>query len=400
MNVTAIQPSGTQQKLAQQLVKEMQAHNGLAPVALERFWANQDLSVKDPFGKTIPQVPLGIWMTDECVFAELGVEEDHWRLEHDHEWAWQLKKAYNDKAEKIVGRRLMNETRYDPQRQYPPVKTLHDVFEAVNTWHAGSWWLEKSAHSEDELKALLGRVEACDIRRFILPENWAEEKTRLLKLGLKPPLYRQQRGPVTFATSIYGSEELIFLLMDNPALAIRFRDAILKTILEIARIMDEEAGYTPATAPHGFNFNDDNCCLLNPEMYELFGYPILRAVFERYAPNPGDRRRQHSDSAMGHLLPLLAKLKMTALNLGPTLTVSEIRRHCPNTVIEGQLAPFTFSRNEEEHIVLEFLRDFEMAREERGLLFAASGVVNNGSRLTGLRLIMAAIQRFGRYVNA
>ena len=59
--------------------------------------------------------------------------------------------------------------------------------------------------------------------------------------------------------------------------------------------------------------------------------------------------------------------------------------------------PFTFSRNEEVNIVAEFLRDFEMTRETRGLSFTTAGSINNGSRLTGMRLIMAAIQRHGRY---
>jgi len=49
------------------------------------------------------------------------------------------------------------------------------------------------------------------------------------------------------------------------------------------------------------------------------------------------------------------------------------------------------------NLVAEFLRDFEMVKESRGLLFATAGSINNGSRLTGLRLIMSAIQRHGRY---
>jgi len=190
---------------------------------------------------------------------------------------------------------------------------------------------------------------------------------------------------------------MIFLIMDNPDLAVRFRNAILKTMLEIARVLDEEAGYTPETAPHGFSFFDDNCCLFNPEMYELFGYPILKAIFERYSPTPGDCRYQHSDSAMGHLLPHFQKLDMTGVNFGPTLTVSEIRAHCPNAVIYGQLAPFTFSRNEEVRMVCELLRDFEQAKEKRGLVFATAGSINNGSRLTGMRLLMAAAQLWCRY---
>jgi uroporphyrinogen decarboxylase len=132
----------------------------------------------------------------------------------------------------------------------------------------------------------------------------------------------------------------------------------------------------------------------------LFGYPILKAVFDRYSPDPGDRRFQHSDSEMAHLLPILGRLELTGTNFGPRLTVREIREHLPKAVIHGQLAPFAFCRNEEERIVAEFLRDFDQAREQRGLLFATAGSINDGSRLTGMRLIMAAIQRWGRYDEA
>ena len=78
-------------------------------------------------------------------------------------------------------------------------------------------------------------------------------------------------------------------------------------------------------------------------------------------------------------------------------SVSEIRQHCPRTVIEGQLAPFTFSRHEEENMILELLRDFDQAKAARGLLFSTAGSINNGSRLTGMRLLMAATQRWCRY---
>jgi uroporphyrinogen decarboxylase len=192
-------------------------------------------------------------------------------------------------------------------------------------------------------------------------------------------------------------ENLLYLIMDNEPLAARFRDTILRVMLGIATVLDEEAGDTPATAPRGFWFADDNSYLLTPAMYEFFGFPILHAVFARFSPAPGDARFQHSDSPMGHLLPLLGKLQLTGVNFGPTLSVSEIRAHLPRAIIEGQLAPFTFSRNEEEQIVAEFLRDFAQARAQRGLVFATAGSINNGSRLTGMRLIMSAIQHFGRY---
>jgi uroporphyrinogen decarboxylase len=383
--------------MARSLVAETRAAGGMAPVDIERFWQDQEAARRDPFGADIPQVPLGAVLNWECVFEELGVKTDHWRYEHDDEWRLSLNKAYNDKAEEVVGRRLLSEKPRDPERIWPERKGLHDVFEAKNVWQASSWWLEQSATNEDELAALLDRVEARDVRSFILPENWAEEKERLTKLGVRPPRYRGQRGPTTFATSIYGPENLVFLIIDNPDLAARLRDNILRVMLEIARVLDVEAGDDESTAPRGFYFCDDNCVLLNKEMYDLFSLPILKGVFERFSPDPGDMRGQHSDSDMAHHLPSLGSLGMTSVNFGPTVEASEIRRHCPRAVINGQMAPFTYSRNEEEGIVLQFLRDFEMTRESRGLVFATAGSINGGTRLTSMRLAMATIQRHGRY---
>ncbi|MHC4716707.1 MAG: hypothetical protein ACYS5V_07045 [Planctomycetota bacterium] len=381
----------------QWLMDRTRADGGLAPVDLERFWADQEIARADPFGADIPQVALGVMMAGECVFDELGVAEDAWRYANDAAWRRGLNREYNIKAEKIVGRRVLREEPAGASPGYQGIGGLHDVFEARQVFITGSWWLLPSAHDEENLTALLNRVEVADVRNIILPDDWDDQKARLEPLGIKPRLYRSQRGPVTFAMSVYGVVGLIFLILGNLGLAGRFRDAILKTMLEIARVLDEEAGYSPETAPHGFGFADDNCALLTPEMYEFFGYPILKGMWDRYSPDPHDRRGQHSDSAMGHLLGILGRLDLTDTNFGPTVMCDEIRRHLPRAVIHGELAPFTFSRDEQENIVLEFLRDHDMTRESRGLCFATAGSINNGSRLTGMRLIMSAIQHFGRF---
>ena len=388
--------------VAEKFVQKVRASGGLAPLDMERFWVEDAVGQRDPFGPDIPQVPFGAICSPECVFDELGMPEDRWRFDHDAQWRYDLCKAYNDKAEKIVGRRLLSElpppTDADPV-EIAPIKGLHDVFEMPNVWHndSQSYWLMESATNEDELVALLDRVDARDIRSFILPENWDEVKARLGPADGFPPAYRAQRGPVTFSTSMVGAERLVMLIHDNPDLAARLRNTIIRVMIEIAEVLDAEAGRTGENEPRGWYWLDDNCCLLNPEMYEFYGYPIVQALFDRFAPDPADRRGQHSDSDMAHLLPILARCNLHDCNFGPTLTVEQIRQHMPNTVIYGQLAPFTYSRNEEVNMVAELLRDFEMARESRGLVFATAGSVNNGSRLTGMRLLMSAIQEFCRY---
>lgn len=387
-------------KLAEKLVEETQRLGGLAPVDLSRFWTDQESARKDPWSRACPQLPLGIGMSSECVFAELGMAEDWYSLEHDPEFRVGANRRYNDLSEQIVGRRLLSERLPDKRPGCPPIKALHDIFEARNEWHSWSYWLKQSADNPAELEALLDRVETRlqNLREFLFPEDWDKRKTEFTAAGGKIPLYRGQRGPITFACSIYGPENLIFLILDQPELATRFRDLILKAILLRARILDEEAGYTPETAPRGWSWADDNCCLLSPDFYEFFGYPILKGVFDTYSPGDADSRYQHSDSDMAHLLPILGRLRLNGANFGPTLSVREIREHLPKAVIYGQLAPFTFSRNEEVNMVAEAIRDFEMSQNARGVVFATAGSINNGSRLTGMRLIMAAIQRYCRYM--
>lgn len=385
------------------LLADTKANGGLAPLDIPQFWEDQKKAAANPFGSDIPQVPLGAICNWECIFDELGIKQDWWRfLYEDKEWALDISRKYNDKAEKIVGRRLLSESRPDPNMSWPKIKELHDIFEGENVWEGGatgSWWLKQAANTPDELSALLDRVEKRleSLRDFMLPENWESEKTRLLAAGRNVPKYRGQRGPCTFACSIYGSENLLLLFYDDPALFERFSNVLGRAILARAKVLDDEAGLSAEEAQGAWHWADDNCCLFSPDMYAAFAMPIHRAVFGKYAPKPEHRRYQHSDSDMEHLLPLLAELDLKGTNFGPTLSVSVIREHCPNAVIDGQMAPFTYSRNEETNMVAEFLRDFDQAREKRGLNFTTAGSINNGSRLSGMRLLMAAIQRYGRY---
>jgi uroporphyrinogen decarboxylase len=363
------------------------------------FWAANDEALRDPFSPSCAELPMGIVMSDELVFDELGVRHEWHRLFHDEEYHATLCRRYNDRAAEVVGRQLIREglsADLDPAR--PRVRTLADIFESRSEWREESWsyWLHPAAGTESELEALLDRVQRRleHLRDFLFPEGFP---ARLI------PPYRHQRGPVTFAMSVYGAENLVFLILDNPDLAGRFRDLIARAIIERACLIDEARAELGAGAPgggnvsRGFSWADDNCALLTPGMYRFFGAPVLATVFERYAADPGDRRYQHSDSAMGHLLPILGSLGLTEVNFGPTLGIDEIRAHLPRAVIHGQLAPLVFQQNDAEEIVRQTMRDFSASRGHRGVVFATAGSVNPGTRLASLRLVMATIQERCRY---
>lgn len=369
-------------------------------IDLDEFWSKDESAhLENCFSKQAKQVALGIRMSDECVFAELNEEGNPWDIT-PRERRISLNKRYNDLSEKIVGKRLLRETFPSPDEHFPRIKRIGEIFGGSYSFVNHSEWLSKGCSSVKELEQKLKEVERLDLHDFILPANWELEKKRIYETyGKRPPLMRNIRGPVTLATSIYGAEELIFLYYDEPDLFEYFSKVILKVVMEYITITNEEAGYTEETAPRGFAFYDDNCCLMTPEMYEIFGYPILKAVFERVSKDTNDQRFQHSDSPMGHLLPILSRLNLTGCNFGPTLTVQEIRKHMPRTRIDGQLSPMTFMENDTEKIIAEVKRDIIMAKENdlRGLNVMTAGSINNGSLLTSMRAVMFAIQEYGQY---
>lgn len=362
---------------------------------IEQFWKDDALAHRDNCFYAAPQAALGIRMSGECVYAELGEQGNPW-VPEERARMLDLYRRYNDKAEQIVGRRLLDEHPLPTDAAFPQVKRVGEVFGGKYIIKNHTEWLEKCIFDTDGLKKAIDRAMTMDYRAFMLPDNWEAEKKRIYETyGLKPPTARWIRGPVTLACSLMGSEDLIFLILDEPELARDFSRAITHAILELARVMDEEAGVTPQTQP-GFGFADDSSCLLNPEMYELFGYPVLRDVFARYSPNPNDSRYQHSDSAMGHLLPILGRLDLTGVNFGPTVMAADIRKHLPHARIDGCIAPFTFMRNDREQLVKETIRDCEAGLALGGVNITTAGSINNGSLLSSMRLMMKTIQEHRR----
>lgn len=367
---------------------------------LDAFWSDDlEAHMDNCFNPKAAQVALGIRMSNECVFAELGEEGNPWG-DLPREKRIELNKRYNDIAEKTVGRRLLAESMTPADAVLPPIKRIGEVFGGSYVHNGISEWLHPSASTPAELEKVLDGVEKLNMRECILPDNWDDEKARIYETyGLKPRQLRGVRGPVTLAMSLYGDTNLIYLFYDAPQLFKRFSQVITKVIIDMGCIMDTEAGYQKGEEPGGFGFADDNCVLLNPEMYEAFGYPVLRDVFNKFSPNEGDNRSQHSDSSMTHLLPIIGRVNLTSCNFGPDVYVEAIREYMPKTRIDGVLAPFTFMGNDDEKIITEVKRDCDAIRTTgtRGLNLSTAGSINNGSLLTSMRTVMWAIQEFGQY---
>ena len=375
---------------------------------IEQFWKDEELAHgENCFSKAAPQVALGIRMSEECVFAELGEAGQPWGYT-DPARRYELNCRYNEKARKIVGRALLPENKPLPKHLQPKVTIpeyvqVAQLFGGYYMFDGNTTWLRGTMDGEEDLKKKLDELSALTadpeaFRARVLPKDWDERCRAVYELyGQRPQPFTGLRGPVTLGTSVFGAEDLLYLYYDDEGLFTRFADVMGDVLLAYIDLFRVESHIEDPY--HGFCFCDDDSNLMSPQMYKAFGYRVLKRVFEKTAPEPHHYRYQHSDSAMGHLLPLLADFNLTGCNFGPTLTVQHIRHYMPNTCIDGQIAPFTFMRNDEDAIIAEVKRDCLAAKENdlRGLNLTTAGSINNGSLLTSMRTVMAAIQNFGRY---
>lgn len=373
---------------------------------VEQFWKDNEVALRDNcFCKDAKQVAFGFYLEDEAVIGELELPINPWAAVPPTEMT-EYKKRYNDKAERIIGKRVLDENPM-PHQKYPPVKLHGEVFGGQYVIKNDLPWLMSDLKTPEDLEKELDRADERirNLREFILPANWYSEKKRIFEeTGETPDAFwygRRVRGPVTLAMSLYGVENTIMLMLDEPDLAHRFFDTIHRTLRGYIDIFNEEAGPEKLEKMHyGYRFNDDFCCMLNAELYEEYAFPILQDIFDYTCP---DRlvncRFQHSDSEMAHLLPILGKLNFTQVNFGPTVLLDQIRKYMPDTCVEGCLSPMTLLTNDEEKIIAEVRRDCEMAKAlgTRGLKVATAGSVNCGTKLTSLRAVMYGIQKYGRF---
>ncbi len=283
------------------------------PVALDAlaFWAENDLCTNRPFRTDKPRAPLALPVDDHWLLEEMRVPSTV-RYYGDPEYRATVNRQCNDRCQAAIGLRPFAET-----VQPKPILRIEEVFGArFELTEGGTPWLEPGVETIEDLRALCSRIERLDDKALrdlmfsnggtILPEPAEADGTR--------PVRRPgSRGPATIGTSVCGTMNLMYWLIDRPVDVGRFYELLGDVLVRYQRIVECERNATF----RGYGWLDDNCCLFSPDLYEQFCYPVMKKVFETFAPAPQDSRRQHSDSEMRHLLPILARLNFHAVNLGP-----------------------------------------------------------------------------------
>lgn len=358
---------------------------------VREFWKENEKCMT-PFSTDKPRVPLNFWLDDHFLFEEMKLPSTL-RYYNDAEYRLSVHKECNDRIEKVIGRRFYSEEE--------GMKLSPNRFEVIMGAHwemteGATPWLESTVESIEDVKKLIKRAEKLDMRKEAFPEGWEEEKKRYeLSTGRKVRLGGDgHRGPATMATSILGTVNTCMFIMDEPEVMDDFFYILGEKLVEYHHALMENTG---KESQRGYWITDDNCYLFPPKQYERFCAPVLAKLFKHFAPGPNDRRHQHSDSSMGHLMPILWDLGVNSVNFGPSLHPLEIRKAMPGAVIEGQMPPFVLRNGTPEEIIEIVKRDIDSVGGDGGLVECPAGSVAAGTPLENLKIYMWAVHTYGRY---
>ena len=255
----------------------------------------------------------------------------------------------------------------------------------------GTPWLEPGSDSLAEMHAKLDEIESTNDEAFL---KQVTSKGGSFSRNLETQQSSAgSRGPATMATSILGTMNTMYWIVDHPDDMDRFFRILGDTIIRYHRLIERESNVKFV----GYSWLDDNCCLYSPDLYERYCVPVMTRVMNEFAPNPEDYRYQHSDSEMRHLLPYLAQYGLKGVNLGPTMPAELIRQALPKAVIQGQIAPMTLRNKGFDAIVVEVKRDFAAVGADGGLVLTTAGSISAGTSLESIRQLMWAVQTYCRY---
>lgn len=356
----------------------------LAKLDVDAFWVENAKCLDMPFSTQKPRAPLTLGLDDHWLLDEIRVPSTV-RYYRDAEYRAEINRQGNQRCQQEIGFRPFSETVAPPGP-----RRIEEVMGCrTEILEGGTPWLEAGYSTPDELRAALKEIEHLDEKEIL---------ARALEGGRVLPESREERvvwsrGPATIATSVLGTERFLTWLFDEPDLLHHFFAVLEKSLVQYHRATADAQGATL----RGMAWLDDNCALLSPQLYEEFCFPCLKAVTEAFAQNPEDIRFQHSDSAMGHLLPILARLNLHGVNFGPTVDAASIRAAMPQTVVHGQVAPFTLRNGACQDVRREVRRDFAAAGLEGGIVVTTAGSVPAGTSFESMRGLMIAVQEECRY---
>ena len=359
---------------------------------LKGFW-QENKKCFAPFSVDKPRAPLSI-MFDDHFILHVNPVESTVRYYSDPAYTIEVNARANDRLEKEIGLRCCPED---------GISFIKGAFEIIMgskriIGEGNTPWLESPVENIDDVKKIIRSALSWDIKKKPIPEAWLEERDKLKKRCGKTLYFTHgMNGPATIACNMIGTTNLCSFMMDEQEVMDEFFAVIAEKYIEYYEtvlLLDHmTVNYD------GLGINDDNCYIFPPKLYERFCAPFVKKCFDKFAPLPHHKRRQHSDSHMPHLMGILNDLGVNEVNFGPQIHPLDIRKALPKAVICGQVPPFVLRNGTNEDVVSYVKRDFEAVGADGGLVECLAGVIAESTPYQQIRNYMHAVHTITRYGN-
>jgi len=356
-------------------------------IDLKAFWRENGLCF-EPFSVNKPRVGISFMLEDHFVTHLIPLESTV-RYYTDPAYAISVHVAANDLLERELG------MRFYPEDCISYIKGGFEIImgarRVIN--EGNTPWIKSGVSDIGDVKALIKRAEKMDMAAAV-PDEWREAREKLrAEHGRTLRFGHGINGPATMACNMLGTVNTCEFIMEEPDVMRAYFEVMAEKSVEYSdAIQLEDIGYI---SREGWGVNDDDCFLFPPKQYELLCAPFMKKLFDSYAPEPHHRRRQHSDSNMGHLMGILYDLGIREVNFGPELGVRDIRKAMPDAVIYGQMPPFVLRNGSPDDIIRRVRDDIECAHDG-GLVESLAGVTPESTPLRNIRIYMWAVNEYGR----
>ncbi len=354
------------------------------------FWQENERCFA-PFSTDKPRTPLTFWLDDHFMHGVVELPSTA-RYYQDLVYRLEVHRECNRRLRPALGKDFYPEDKIQYKKGEFEVLcgARRVIAEGITPW------IESSIASIDDVKALIARLATYDMRSMAISDEMQAARRQFeLQTGVRLLFEHSWTGPATLACNILGTTNVcLFMLEETDVMA------------ELMSVLcDQYIAYREAVASadngqvdrSGIGVNDDCCYLFPPRLYERLCAPFLARFFAAFAPEPRHKRRQHSDSPMGHLMPILNDLGVNEVNFGPTLHPAAIRQGMPRAVIHGQIPPFLLRDGSPEEIIATVRRDVESVGGDGGLVECPAGAVVVGTPPENLRTYMWAVQTYGKH---
>jgi uroporphyrinogen decarboxylase len=361
-------------------------------VDVQAFWRENELCL-EPFSTAKPRLPLTFWLDDHYMYSVVDLPSTE-RYYRDFVYRLDAHRRCNEQLRPILGRDFYPEDTILYQKgEFEVLCGARRVIEQGMTP-----WIESSVTSIEDVKVMMKRLIRLDVGAAAISDSMRAAKRDFERRTGAKLVFGQPyswNGPATVAANILGTTNLCYFMLDETDVMTEFMAVLADRYIEYRQATEiEDYG---CVARSGVGINDDCCYLFPPRIYEKMCAPFLAKFFAAFAPNPTHKRRQHSDSSMAHLMPILNDLGINEVNFGPAVDIRDIRRALPKAVIHGQIPPFLLRDGKPEEIVAAVRRDFEAAGADGGLVECPAGAVVIGTPMENLHVYMWAVQTYGRY---